>query len=64
LPQAGFETTLSFGGNGTTEVSVPARNKKLQSGTALNWLGLDGLIHFSPDLNRVSSVFNSPGLEI
>lgn len=64
LPKASFETTLSFSGNGTTEVSLPARNEKLKSGTDLNWQGLDGLINFSPDLNRVSSVFNSRGVEI
>ena len=64
LPEASFNTTLSFGGSGTTEMSVPAKQEELEGGSKLNWSGLDGLINFSPDLNRVSSVFNSPGLEI
>ncbi len=64
LPQANFETTLSLSGYGTTEVSIPAVDNKLKSGTSLNWSGLDGLINFTPDLHKASSVFNFSELEI
>ncbi len=64
VPEAHFQTTLSLSGNGTTEVSVPPANDKLEDGTKLNWSGLDGYINFSPDLSSVSSVFNSSGFEI
>lgn len=64
LPPANFETTLSLSGYGTTEISIPAVDEKLESGTSLNWSGLDGLINFTPDLHKASSVFNISELNI
>lgn len=64
LPALDFYTTLSLNGYGTTEVSIPGIDKKLVDGRTLKWTGMDGLINFTPDLNRVSSVINSSNLEI
>jgi len=64
FPPLDFETTLSLNGYGTTEVSIPSVDRKMEDGKTLKWSGLDGLINFTPELYKVSSVINSGDLEI
>ena len=64
MPEMNFETTLELNGNGSTAVSVPMVEKKLQDGKNLKWSGLEGLINFTPDLTEVTSVINSPNFVI
>lgn len=64
LPQMDFDTTISLNGYGTTEVSIPSVDRKLENGKALKWSGLDGIIDFTPELYKVSSVINSGNLVI
>lgn len=64
LPALEADTTLSLKGYGTTEVSMPSVEQKLEDGKTLKWTGLDGLINFTPELYSVSSVLNSGELQI
>ena len=64
LPQLNFETSLALGGQGTTIVSAPGIDRKLEDGKTLNWSGLNGVINFTPDLTEVSSDINSSNIEI
>jgi len=64
LPTIDLQTTLSLNGYGTSEVSIPSVELKLNDGKELKWSGLDGLINFTPELYTVYSVINSGNLEI
>jgi uncharacterized protein YdgA (DUF945 family) len=64
LPTIDLQTTLSLNGYGTSEVSIPSVELKLNDRKELKWSGLDGLINFTPELYTVYSVINSGNLEI
>ena len=64
LPAMDFETTLSLNGYGTTEVSIPSVEHKMEDGKTLKWSGLDGLVNFTPELYTVYSIVNSGDLQI
>lgn len=64
LPQMDFDTTISLNGYGTTEVLIPSVDRELEDGKTLKWSGLDGIIDFTPELYKVSSVINSGNLVI
>ncbi|MEX0999405.1 MAG: YdgA family protein [Thermodesulfobacteriota bacterium] len=64
LPTIDLQTTLSLNGYGTSEVSIPSVELKLNDEKELKWSGLDGLINFTPELYTVYSVINSGNLEI
>ncbi len=64
LPAMDFETTLSLSGHGTTEVSIPSVERKMEDGKTLKWSGLDGLVNFTPELYTVYSIVNSGDLQI
>lgn len=64
LPALQADTILSLKGYGTTELSIPSVEQKLEDGKTLKWTGLDGLIDFTPELYSVSSVMNSGELQI
>ena len=64
LPPLNFETTLALNGHGTTVVSIPSVDKKLEDGKTLKWSGLSGAINFTPDLKKVTTDINSSNIEI
>lgn len=64
LPPIDFKTTLSLSGHGTTIISVPSIDRKLEDGKTLKWSGLSGAVNFTPDLKEVSYDINSSKIEI
>jgi uncharacterized protein YdgA (DUF945 family) len=64
LPPIDFKTTLSLSGHGTTIISVPSIDRKLEDGKILKWSGLSGAVNFTPDLKEVSYDINSSKIEI
>jgi len=64
LPPIDFKTTLSLSGHGTTVISVPSIDRKLEDGKTLKWSGLSGAVNFTPDLKEVSYDINSSKIEI
>ncbi len=64
LPPLDFETSLALNGHGTTIVSIPGIEKKLENGKTLKWSGLSGVTNFTPELTKVSSNINSSNIEI
>lgn len=64
LPIIDVDTTLSLDGYGTSELSIPGVEQKLNDGKNLKWSGLDGFVNFTPELYTVYSVLNSGELEI
>ncbi len=64
LPPIDFKTTLSLSGHGTTIISVPSIDRKLEDEKTLKWSGLSGAVNFTPDLKEVSYDINSSKIEI
>jgi uncharacterized protein YdgA (DUF945 family) len=64
LPPIDFKTTLSLSGHGTTIISIPSIDRKLEDGKTLKWSGLSGAVNFTPDLKEVSYDINSSKIEI
>jgi len=65
IPPASLVTTLSLGGSGTTDISMPGVQAQSAEGDrTFTWSGLNGVVNFTQDFRQVVSDLESAGIEV